>query len=227
VSRDADRPPSSSSRRTLRAVTDALEKRYGRPRRRPQGDVVASLVGTILSQNTSDVNSSRAFERLRERFASWQDVANARAASIESAVRSGGLAKTKSRRIREILRSIRSRTGELDLAFLADMSTEDVIEYLMSFDGVGRKTAACVALFELGRDIVPVDTHVHRVISRLGVVGSPRTPEESFDRLRELTPAGRALSLHVNLINLGRELCRPRLPRCSECPLKGCCAHAA
>lgn len=212
-------------RRSLEAVTDALEVRYGRPRPDPRGDVVGSLVGTILSQNTSDVNSGRAFDGLREMFPSWEAVARARRSSIEAAIRSGGLARTKSARIRSILRDIEAETGSLDLAFLADRSTNDVIEYLMGFDGVGRKTAACVALFELERDVVPVDTHVHRVVGRLGVVGNPRSPEETFDRLLSVSPRGRALSLHVNLVRLGRELCRPRTPRCGECPLRRRCAH--
>ncbi len=209
------------------AVTNALERRYSSPHHSPHGDVISSLVATILSQNTSDVNSSRAFESLRERFPTWPQVAGARRVSIESAIRSGGLARTKSATIRDILRTIEDQTGGLDLSFLADRSTTDVIEYLMAFDGVGRKTAACVALFELGRGVVPVDTHVHRAVSRLGVVGTPKTPEETFDRLRDVAPADRALSLHVNLIRLGRELCRPRSSRCSECPLRGRCTHAA
>ncbi len=217
----------ANARRTLEAVTDALEDRYGIPTHTPYRDIVASLVGTILSQNTSDVNSGRAFMSLRERFATWPEVAHARVRSIEAAIRTGGLARTKSVRIRAILRDIEKQTGSIDLAFLADRPTADVLEYLMGFDGVGRKTAACVALFELGRDIVPVDTHVHRVVSRLGVVGCPKTPEKTFDRLAEVAPAGRALSLHVNLIELGRELCRPRTPGCERCPIAGSCAHFA
>ncbi len=225
--RTAAREARTAAGRTLKTATDALERRYGVPTHTPYHDVVASLVGTILSQNTSDVNSGRAFVSLRERFPTWPEVAHARASSIEAAIRSGGLAKTKSARIRAILRDIEEETGILDLSFLADRSTADVLEYLMGFDGVGRKTAACVALFELGRDVVPVDTHVHRVVTRLGVVGMPKTPEETFDRLEEVAPAGRALSLHVNLIRLGREFCRPRTPGCDQCPLRGCCAYAA
>ncbi len=224
MSRDAAR---TDARRVLETVTNALEDRYGVPVHTPYRDVVASLVGTILSQNTSDVNSGRAFMSLRERFTTWPDVARARATSIEAAIRSGGLARTKSVRIRAILRDIEKQTGSIDLSFLADRPTADVLEYLMGFDGVGRKTAACVALFELGRDVVPVDTHVHRVITRLGVIGIPRTPEETFDRLQDVAPVGRALSLHVNLIGLGRELCRPRAPSCELCPLSGHCVHAA
>lgn len=216
-----------SARRSLVAVTNALERRYGLPEHSGYGDVVASLVATILSQNTSDVNSARAFESLRKRFPGWGEVARARATTIERAIRSGGLARTKSVRIRAILQEIECRTGAIDLGFLADMDTDDVLEYLMGFEGVGRKTAACVALFELRRDVVPVDTHVHRVVARLEVLGRPGSPEQTFDRLRETAPAGRALSLHVNLIRLGRELCRPRQPRCDGCPLSGRCAHAA
>ncbi len=226
--RDGRRSPArpSEAHPALSQVADALERHYGRPGLEPRGDLVASLVGTVLSQNTSDVNSGRAFASLVERFPRWEDVARAPVRSIESAIKSGGLARTKSRRIRSLLKRIEAERGKIDLGFLRGMATDDVLEYLMRFDGVGRKTAACVALFELGRDIVPVDTHVHRVISRLGVLGASRSPEDTFERLRQAAPEGRALSLHLNLVRLGRELCRPGRPRCAECPLRGWCANA-
>jgi endonuclease-3 len=207
-------------------MTSTLESRYGVPRRRPERDLIAGLVRTILSQNTTDTNSAEAYERLRERFEDWGDVETANVRSIEAAIRSGGLARTKAGRIRRMLREIRSREGSLDLGVLRSMGTEDVIAYLVSIDGVGAKTAACVALFDLGRDVMPVDTHVHRVIGRTGVVGSPRTREKTYRALKDLVPEGKSLSLHVNLIRLGRELCRPRDPRCGECPISRDCALA-
>jgi endonuclease-3 len=184
---------------------------------------VGSLVRTVLSQNTSDVNSDRAYRSLRERFPTWGDVETARTRSIESAIRSGGLARTKARRIRRILEAIREETGALDLGFLRDMETLGVLDYLQSFDGVGPKTAACVALFGLGRGIVPVDTHVHRVIGRLGLVGSPGSRERTFEAVQGLVPPDDALSFHVNLIRLGRSVCRPSGPRCDACPIRRLC----
>ena len=223
------RPPEASgtatARRRLARVTDLLEREYGVPTSAADPDLVGSLVATILSQNTSDVNSGRAYETLRERFADWDAVSRARVKSIESAIKSGGLAGIKARRIREILREIESRTGRIDLGFLRDMPTEDVVRYLRGFNGVGSKTAACVALFDLGREIMPVDTHVHRVVGRLGVVGRPRAPDDTYEALQRFIPRGKSLSLHVNLIRLGRSRCRPRTPACDRCPLRRLCDH--
>ncbi|MBD3367715.1 MAG: endonuclease III [Candidatus Eisenbacteria bacterium] len=216
-------PSGHVARRRVRRIVERLEGAFGEPRARDGGDLVGNLVRTILSQNTSDVNSDRAYASLRERFADWGAVERAPVSTIESAIRSGGLAKTKAARIRRILRSIRETTGSIDLGFLKDMETPEVLEYLGSFDGVGPKTAACVALFGLGREVVPVDTHVHRVVGRTGVVGTPTSPERTFDALEGLAPDGKAFSLHVNLIRLGRRVCRPRVPDCGGCPIRSLC----
>lgn len=217
----------AAAKRRLARITRLLEGEFGKPRWYGDRDLVGSLVATVLSQNTSDTNSARAYAGLRERFADWETVSRASEASIASAIRRGGLANIKARRIRRILRSIGDGTGGLDLEFLRGMPDEEVLSYLLKFDGVGSKTAACVALFGLGRDVMPVDTHVHRVMNRLGVVGETRTPDATFDALRGLVPVGKALSLHVNLIRLGRSLCRPREPACGGCPLLSVCAFAS
>ena len=216
----------AAARRRLAGIAAALESRFGVPTARRRSDPVAGLVGTILSQNTTDRNSSRAFAELRERFPTWDDVAGADVRAVEAAIRSGGLARTKARRIRRVLADVRRATGKVELGFLRRMPTDDVFRYLTAMEGVGLKTAACVALFDLGRDVMPVDTHVHRVVGRLGVVGSPRTRDATFYALRDVVPRGRALSLHVNLVRLGRTLCRPRRPLCGECPLRRRCDHA-
>ncbi len=213
----------ATARRRLKRIGKFLERTYGKPASRARRDLIAGLVRTILSQNTTDVNSRRAFQDLRERFPGWADVESANVRSIESAIRRGGLARTKARRIKRILRGIHSTTGKLDLGFLRRMSDEEVFAYLLALDGVGLKTAACVALFDLGRDVMPVDTHVHRVIGRLGVVGHPGTRDATFEALSGVVPAGESLSLHVNLIRLGRDLCRPRDPGCATCPVRSEC----
>jgi endonuclease-3 len=150
-------------------------------------------------------------------------VARADVRSIESAIRSGGLERVKARRIRAIVREIAAERGAIDLSFLRGLPTDEVVDYLRHFAGVGSKTAAVVALFGLGREIMPVDTHVHRVVGRIGVVGRPRTREATYRVLAGLVPGGKSLSLHVNLIRLGRALCRPRRPRCPECPIRAEC----
>jgi endonuclease-3 len=207
-------------------ITSLLEDEFGRPRRSPDPDLVGSLVQTILSQNTTDVNSGRAYLELRERFPHWGEVERASVRTIAAAIRTGGLADVKATRIKMILREIHRETGDLDLDFLRSMATDDIVDYLTHFKGVGAKTAACVALFDLGREVVPVDTHVHRVVGRLGFVGAPGTRDATYEALKPLVPPRRALSLHVNLIRLGRAICRPRSPSCAGCPLRRLCAHA-
>jgi endonuclease-3 len=192
---------------------------------RANPDLVGSLVGTILSQNTTDVNSGRAYASLRERMPDWETVRRADARSIEAAIREGGLARTKARRIKRILTEIERTTGRIDLGFLRGMETEDVVDYLRGFPGVGSKTAAVVALFDLGREIMPVDTHIHRVIGRMGIIGRPRDREATFRALAGIVPEGRSLSIHVNLIRLGRTYCRPARPLCDSCPVRRLCDH--
>lgn len=211
----------TAATRRLAKIISLLEAAYGRPEetRWKSGDVVGSLVRTILSQNTTDTNSGRAYRRLRERYDDWDSVRRARVSSIASVIRGGGLADTKARRIKGILTEIHRERGGIDLEFLREGTAAEAIDYLERFEGVGPKTAACVALFELGRDVMPVDTHVHRVLGRIGIVGITRGPEQTYEAVAPLVPDGDAHSLHVNLIRLGRRLCRPRDPRCAECPI--------
>ncbi len=214
-----------SARRRLARVGKRLEDAYGTPEPHPRRDLIAGLVATILSQNTTDTNSLRAFRSLRKRYPDWGLVERADVRSIESAIRSGGLARTKARTIKRVLRDIRTSTGRLELGFLRRMTDDEALDYLLAFDGVGPKTAACVVLFDLGRDVMPVDTHVYRVIGRLGVVGHPRSRDATFESLRRVVPPGASLSLHVNIIALGRALCRPRDPDCPRCPVRQECDH--
>ncbi len=215
----------SDAARRLDRVTDLLEGEFGRPTRRSDPDLVGSLVQTMLSQNTTDLNSGRAYLELRERMPTWGEVRRANVRSIEAAIRSGGLARTKARRIKDILAEIEKEVGEIDLGFLRAMGTGAVVDYLRQFTGVGSKTAACVALFDLGREIMPVDTHVHRVVGRLGVLGRPTDRETTFRAIEGIVPEGRSLSLHVNLIRLGRAYCRPARPHCGSCPIRSQCDH--
>ncbi len=224
---DGEKAGAAAITRRLARITDLLEREFGVPGWHGDRDLVGSLVATVLSQNTTDVNSARAYASLRKRFPDWGSVSRARESSIASAIRSGGLANIKAGRIRRILRSIERQEGTFTLDVLRNMGDREVLSYLLRFEGVGAKTAACVALFGLGRDVMPVDTHVNRVVGRLGVVGSPGTPEKMFEALSGVVPRGRALSLHVNLIRLGRTLCRPRSPRCPECPLRRVCSYAS
>ena len=182
---------------------------------------------TVLSQNTNDRNRDVAYGRLRERFASWEDVRRAPVAEVEEAIRPGGLAPTKAARIVRILDSIAESDaaplGPDTLAWLAGAPIEEAREYLCDLPGVGRKTAACVLLFSFGRPEVPVDTHVFRVGTRLGLFRPGASLEEAHAEMLRLCPPGDAYEVHMLLIRHGRRLCTARAPRCAECPLRRMC----
>ncbi len=207
-----------------RRVLERLRVFYGEPSTdRKHPDPMAELVQTILSQNTSDANSERAYASLRARFASWEEVLDADEASIADAIRSGGLAEIKARRIKAVLEEIRKQHGTLDLDFLADWETEAIRQWLTSLPGVGPKTASCVLLFSLDRPAIPVDTHVYRVSRRLGLV-SPGTPvSRSHLVLESLVSPTEMYPFHMLLIRHGRQICKAASPRCSSCPLADIC----
>jgi endonuclease-3 len=207
--------------RRLRAILARLREAYGRPVPRAHGAPIDELVLTVLSQNTNDRNRDVAYARLTERFATWADVRDAPVAELEEAIRPGGLAPTKAVRIGEILRAI----GDDDLSWLETAPLEEGREYLVSLPGVGRKTAACVLLFAYGRPDVPVDTHVYRVGSRLGLFRPGASFDEAHDEMLRLTGDGDAYEAHVALIRHGRRTCTARSPRCRECPLLSLCPY--
>src|SRR2546423_4451812 len=194
--------------RRLRAIRDRLAAAFGRPVARVHRSPTDELVLTVLSQTTNDRNRDIAYARLRERFATWDEVRDAPRHEIEDALRPGGLAPTKSGRIQEILRAL---DGD-DLAWLEDAPIEEGRRALTELPGVGRKTAACVLLFAYGRDDVPVDTHVYRVGSRLGLFRPGASFDEAYDELLRLTPAGDAYEVHTALIRHRRRICTARAP---------------
>ena len=190
-------------------------------------DPVDELVLTVLSQHTSDLNAERAFADLRSAFpGGWGSVVDAPTTEVADAIRSGGLANSKAPRIQAILVEIREREGGFDLSRLGGMDDDEARTYLMSLPGIGPKTAAVVLSFALGRDAIPVDTHVHRVTKRLGLI-PPTSSAERADRiLHDLVPDGLRTPLHVAFIRLGREICKAPTPRCAQCPLRRVCPTA-
>ncbi len=212
---------------TVRGSLDLLEKTLGRPRRGRLYPPLDELVLTVLSQHTSDINRDRAYAALRSRFPSWEDVLRARRADVETAIRAGGLARTKSRVIQDILRRVLRDQGRLDLGVLKTMPLAEAKAYLRGLRGVGEKTACCVLLFSCGRPAFPVDTHIHRIARRLGWVPAKATPDRSHALLAALIPPARYLAAHLNLIALGRRICRARAPLCPACPLRRRCRFAA
>jgi len=212
--------------RRVRAITRRLERRFGELIPPRASDPLEELILTVLSQHTSDVNADRAFTSLRAAYLTWEGVVSAPEAAVAEAIRSGGLANTKAPRIQEILREVREREGAYDLARLRDLSDAEARAYLTSLPGIGPKTAAVVLSFSLGRDAIPVDTHVHRVARRLGLVPAKASAEQADSLLHDLVPEGLRTRLHVGLIRLGREICKAPTPRCAVCPLKDLCPTA-
>ena len=212
---------------TQRAKTTQIHHKlleaYGEPAWRPHLDPVSELVSTILSQNTNDVNRDVAFERLRGRLPTWEKVRDADVQEVIEAIRPAGLANQKGPRIQEALRYITQERGKLDLDFLADWPVEDAKHWLSSMNGVGPKTAAIVLLFSLGRPAFPVDTHVHRVTRRLGLIGSSISREKAHQKLEELLPPEDYYAFHLNLIRHGRQVCTSRKPHCDACILGRLC----
>jgi endonuclease III len=236
ASRSEWKPPPP---RRLRAILDRLRAEYGRPSTRVHGAPIDELVLTVLSQNTNDRNRDVAYERLRDRFPSWEAVREAPVDEIEEAIRPGGLAVTKAPRIQRILAAISESeasadqdgdgpavgSGSMDLSWLAGAPLDQARDYLCELPGVGRKTAACVLLFSFGRHDVPVDTHVHRVGTRLGLFRSGASLDECHDEMLRLSAGSDPLEAHVALIRHGRRICVARNPRCDECPLLRICPY--
>jgi len=219
---------SPAGRRPAGRVTQLLDEAYGRPQLAPRLPPVDELIYTVLSQNTADVNTDRSFAALRERFPTWEALRDAPIDEITAAIARGGLAATKAPRIKAILAALSSRSGRPDLDALDEMTDEQAQNYLRSLPGVGPKTAACVLLFSLGRPVMPVDTHVHRVARRLGLTDRRLTAEQAHPVLTQLAgPDPRDIyALHVDLVRHGRRICHARRPACERCPLAVVCPSA-
>ncbi len=198
---------------------------YGEPTWRPYYRPMDELVLTFLSQNTSDLNSGRAFEALRARYPTWQAVLDAPVAELAETIRSGGLAQQKAPRIQKALRRILAERGDFNVDFLADLPVKEAMHWLTSFDGIGHKTASIVLLFCFNKPAFPVDTHVGRVTRRLGLAG-PKESEEKIKGIWErLAPPEWFYPLHLNLIRHGREICHAQRPECEVCVLSEICQY--
>jgi endonuclease-3 len=209
--------------RSTQVVVDRLLAYYGVPTWRSPLPPVDELVSTILSQNTNDRNRDQAFHQLKAVFPTWEAVRDAPVEQVIEAIRSAGLANQKGPRIQAVLRQITAERGKLDLSFLAEMPMEEARQWLLRFKGVGRKTAAIVLQFSLGRPAFPVDTHIYRVSGRLGLRPQGISLEQTHDLLEASMKPADYYAAHLNLIRLGREICHARKPECGKCPLNDIC----
>jgi len=206
-------------------IHERLLEFYGEPIWRNPLPAIDELVSTILSQNTNDINRDRAFNALRARFSTWDQVRDANVSDVVEAIRPSGLANQKGPRIQQVLRSITEERGSLDLSFLKDLSVEEARNWLTRFNGVGPKTAAIVLCFSLDMPAFPVDTHVYRVTGRIGLRPEKMTVEQAHPHLESLFPPETYYAAHLNIIRLGREICQARRPRCEECPIIKLCDY--
>jgi endonuclease III len=198
---------------------------YGEPIWRNPLPPIDELVSTILSQNTNDVNRDRAYNSLRAKFKTWEEVRDASEADVVDAIRPAGLANQKGPRIQQVLRSITEERGNLDLSFLGDLPVPEAKAWLTRFNGVGPKTAAIVLCFSLGKPAFPVDTHVYRVTGRIGLRPAKMSVEQAHLHLESLFPPETYYAAHLNIIRLGREICTARRPYCEKCPIVKLCDY--
>ena len=210
---------------TLREVYPLLADYYGVVEHRPRLPPIDELVWTILSQHTSDLNAGRAYDSLRARFPMWEQVLAAPPDEVEGAIRHGGLAAQKAPRIQSVLAAVRERTGGFDIAFLAETPLAEAKEWLRSLPGVGPKTAAVVLSFSLGRPAFAVDTHIHRVARRLGLIGPKVSADAAHDILEDAIEPERVFPAHVYLITHGRRVCKAQRPLCGACVLAERCVE--
>jgi endonuclease-3 len=207
----------------IEEIIELLEQEYGPGKWQPDRDSIDVLIGTILSQNTSDANSGRAFASLKASFDSWEAVASAPAEHIARVIQSGGLSQIKAVRIKQVLEQIEEEQDRISLDSLKTMNMAEAEAYLMRLPGVGHKTARCVLLFSLGKPSLPVDTHVFRVAKRLGLIDSRVSIEKANSFLQEQTPPSKVYQFHIHMIEHGRRICRARQPLCNRCILRSAC----
>ena len=220
-----DAPDAPPDERPIRYIIQNLERAYGVPENSRRSDPLDMLVQIILSQATSDTNSRRTFDALKQRFPTWDAALRARESTIAATIQSGGLANQKAAVIKSLLRQIKQERGALDLSFLHELPPAEASRYLSQFRGIGPKTIACTLLFACRTEVFPLDTHIFRILRRVGLIPQKCTDRRAHEIMNALVPAGKFYSFHVNLIRHGRALCRPRDPSCERCPVVEYCDY--
>ena len=206
-------------------IVQNLENTFGEPKLGAKSDPLSMLINIILSQATSDANSDRTFRNLKKRFKNWKNVLEADETEIANEIRLGGLANQKAKVIKDLLRQIKETRGTLSLKFVEKLPDEEARDYLQNFRGIGPKTVACTLLFACHKEVFPLDIHIFRVLKRMGILPEKITDIKAHRLLDELVPTGKFYSLHVNLIRLGRKICRPQEPLCEQCPILEYCDY--
>jgi len=211
----------------IRYLIQNLERTFGVPTLDPPSDPLDMLIGVILSQATTNANSDRTFAALKEKFPVWEAALKARESTIAKTIHLGGLANQKAKVIKKLLKQIKEERGSLDLNFLHGVSTKEAAQYLKQFRGIGPKTIACTLLFACHKNIFPLDTHIFRILRRVGMIPLKCSDEKARAHLDGIVPEGKFYSFHVNLIRLGRKICKPQNPLCERCPIVEYCDYGS
>ncbi|HMQ70669.1 MAG TPA: endonuclease III, partial [Ignavibacteria bacterium] len=208
----------------LSKVISRLDEHFGKPfdHSKKPPEILDVLIATKLSQNTTDKSSFKAYTNLKQKFGTWENVAGIKTEAIKDCIKVCGLSNTKAKNIKEMLVAMKKNYGTLDLSFMKKYENEKVYEEFLQYDGIGVKTISCVLIFAMGRDAFPVDTHVHRVLNRLGLVNT-NSAEKTFEAIKDKIPDGKRYELHNNLIKFGRNICRSNNPLCGKCFLYSLC----
>lgn len=206
------------SRNKIEKIAEKLSDYFGEPFNAKQNPpaILDVLIATKLSQNTTDKSSFKAYKNLRKKYSTWEKVSKADTEQIKECIKICGLSDTKARNIKEMLVKMKRNYGNLDLRFLHEYTNEEVYTELLQYAGLGKKTISCVLIFAMGRDAFPVDTHVHRILNRLGIVKT-NTPEKTYEKADIIIPEGKKYELHSNLIKFGRNICTAKNPLCNIC----------
>lgn len=212
-------------RRRASEMDRILTRLYGRSEIEGVDDPLDTLVETILSQNTTDANSHRSFMALKKAYPKWERMMGERPEKIAKIIRSGGLADMKARRILDALAFIKKERGRLELDFLRKMSPTEADAWLAQMKGVGPKTRGIVLLFSLRMPSFPVDTHIHRVTKRVGLIGKKTSREQAQEELAKLVPPKEFYNFHINIIEHGRAICQARKPNCGRCKITHLCDY--
>lgn len=207
-------------------VIKILEENFGEQRKasKTKPKLMDVLIATKLSQNTTDKTSYIAYNNLKDEIGGWEEVMNAPLPKIKNAIKVCGLANTKAVQIKEMLKSIKKEYGKLTLNHLRKLSNEEIYDEMLKHKGLGMKTISCLLAFGMGRDVFPVDTHVHRILNRIGLVDT-KTPDETFEAAKKIVPDKDKVRFHTNLIRFGRNVCKAVNPLCDECPVSGLCMY--
>jgi endonuclease-3 len=205
-----------------------LLKEHGQADLSPRREPMHELISTMLSHRTNGANEDLAYARMRERFPTWEEVRDAPTSELAEAIAPSNFAQAKAPNIQKVLARIIEERGEADISFLRDLPDEEALQWLVSLPGVGLKTATLVLLFCFHKPVIPVDTHLHRVCGRVGLIGSKDSPERAHAILLSLLPreAGVLYPFHIAMLRHGQKICIWKGPRCHRCPLADICNYA-